>query len=65
MEGKFVKLSNETHREIKVLAAETGRRISGDLLEEIARLGLREVRKNFARSLTRAGQAADAQGVTA
>ena len=64
MKGKFVKLKEETHREIKVLAAETGRRISGDLLEEIARLGLREVRKNFPRSMTRTGKA-DAQGVTA
>lgn len=56
MKGKFVKLTEGTHRELKILAAETGRRISGDLLEDIVHFGLEEARKNFAHALTRTGK---------
>lgn len=55
MKGKFVKLKEETHRKLKVLAAETGRSISGDLLEDVVNFGLEEVRKNFAQKVTSTG----------
>ena len=55
MKGKSVRLSEETHRKIKVLAAETGRCINGDLLEDVVLLGIEEARKNFARKVSSAG----------
>lgn len=64
MKGKSVRLKDETHRKLKILAAETGRCINGDLLEDVVLLGIEEARKNFARTVSCTGDSS-AQGVTA
>lgn len=60
MKGKMVRLTEGTHRELKILAAETGRHVSGDLLEDVIRFGMEEVRRNFPRK-----EKNNPQGVTA
>jgi len=52
---KFVKLRENTHQLVKVLAAQMGRRINGDLLDDLVCLGIEDMRKNFASDVTSTG----------
>jgi len=51
---KLVAIKIPTHRELKLLAAETGRNINCDLTDDVLMLGIEEFRrvKNFARGVT-------------
>lgn len=44
--AKMVFLKPETHQKIKVLSAETGRKINLDLIDDLVHLGLEEFRKS-------------------
>ena len=54
MKTKFVKLRENTHQLVKVLAAQMGRRINGDLLDDLVCLGIEDMKKNFAPDVTSA-----------
>lgn len=52
MKTKFVKLRENTHQKVKILAAQTGRRINGDLLDDLVLFGIEEMQKIFASDVT-------------
>lgn len=55
---KQVNIREQTHQLVKVLAAETGRRIHGDLIDDLVMLGIEDFRrnqKNFKDRVTSAG----------
>ena len=52
MKTKFVKLRENTHQKVKILAAQTGRRINGDLLDDLVLFGIEEMQKIFASGVT-------------
>ena len=54
MKTKFVKLRENTHQKVKILAAQTGRRINGDLLDDLVLFGIEEMQKIFASGVTSA-----------
>lgn len=55
MKTKFVKLRENTHQQVKILAAQTGRRINGDLLDDLVLFGIEEMQKIFASGVTSKG----------
>ena len=55
MRTKFVKLREDTHQLVKVLAAQMGRRINGDLLDDLVCLGIEDMQKNFTPDVTCTG----------
>lgn len=54
---KLVAIKIQTHRELKLLAAETGRNINCDLTDDVLMLGIEEFRrvKNFTHDVTCTG----------
>ena len=52
MKTKFVKLRENTHQQVKILAAQMGRRINGDLLDDLVLFGIEEMQKIFASGVT-------------
>ena len=55
MKTKFVKLRENTHQQVKILAAQMGRRINGDLLDDLVLFGIEEMQKIFASGVTSTG----------
>lgn len=61
---KQVNIREQTHQLVKVLAAETGRKIHGDLIDDLVMLGIEDFKrnqaqapKNFKNGVTRTGYA--------
>ena len=43
---KQVNIREQTHQLVKVLAAETGRKIHGDLIDDLVMLGIEDFKRN-------------------
>ena len=47
---KQVNIREQTHQLVKVLAAETGRKIHGDLIDDLVMLGIEDFKRNQAQA---------------